>query len=258
MTSESKAETEALDQQGDSKPSDSTKAVDSLQKPADGETDKDEKSSQLRECFRIERALVPIKLFYLSFIGGIGCVLPYVAVFLKQNGLSPQQIGLISGLRPVVGFISGPVWGALGDRFNIRRLLLLISVTGWLIFYVGFYFIPPPPRINTCPERAEPHRKRYIRSVDLEQRNSTLNNSATSWFDTDSEEALKEMSPKGATLVFPSYHPNSPSSMFGHTLIRIDHESGSPLRPSGAVAGDGEQWPRDVSPLTKTKGADAP
>ncbi|ELU14552.1 hypothetical protein CAPTEDRAFT_210975, partial [Capitella teleta] len=104
-----------------------------------------------KESMRIEPALLPIKLFYLTFIGGIGCVLPYVAVFLKQLGLSPQQIGLISGVRPIVGFISGPVWGMLADRFNIRRILLLISISAWLAFYVGFYFIPAPKRSHTCP-----------------------------------------------------------------------------------------------------------
>lgn len=38
--------------------------------------------------------------------------------------------------------------------------------------------------------------------------------------------------PVGLTVVFPSTHPNSPSSMFGHTLIRIDgkgHEGASRL-----------------------------
>ncbi|MGI9303727.1 MAG: Lnb N-terminal periplasmic domain-containing protein [Gammaproteobacteria bacterium] len=32
----------------------------------------------------------------------------------------------------------------------------------------------------------------------------------------------KTIEPTGLTVVFPSTHPNSPSSMFGHTLIRID------------------------------------
>ena len=33
---------------------------------------------------------------------------------------------------------------------------------------------------------------------------------------------LKEIKPESAVLVFPTAHINSPSSMFGHTLIRID------------------------------------
>lgn len=36
------------------------------------------------------------------------------------------------------------------------------------------------------------------------------------------EKFLKAVNPKSATLVFPSAYMNSPASMFGHTLIRID------------------------------------
>ena len=36
------------------------------------------------------------------------------------------------------------------------------------------------------------------------------------------KEFIKMVSPKSATLVFPEAHMNSPASMFGHTLIRVD------------------------------------
>ncbi len=34
----------------------------------------------------------------------------------------------------------------------------------------------------------------------------------------------KNVQPRQVTLVFPTYHLNSPSSMFGHTLLRLDPE----------------------------------
>jgi len=46
---------------------------------------------------RVNPDLLPNKLLYFAFSGGLGCALPYVAVYLKQMGLSPQEIGLISG-----------------------------------------------------------------------------------------------------------------------------------------------------------------
>lgn len=45
----------------------------------------------------------------------------------------------------------------------------------------------------------------------------------------DRDQAWAKMKPAGATLVFPASHPNGPASMFGHTLVRLDHSSGSPL-----------------------------
>jgi hypothetical protein len=36
------------------------------------------------------------------------------------------------------------------------------------------------------------------------------------------EETLKSVDPRSATMVFATFHPNSPASMFGHTFIRIE------------------------------------
>ncbi len=40
------------------------------------------------------------------------------------------------------------------------------------------------------------------------------------------DEWLKKLDPKGLTLIFPAAYLNSPSSMYGHTFLRIDRESG--------------------------------
>ncbi|KAK2166338.1 hypothetical protein LSH36_40g20006 [Paralvinella palmiformis] len=104
---------------------------------------------------RCSRLCVPpiafCAIFHFSFVGAYGCVLPYISIYMKQIGLSPQQIGLISGLRPIVGFCSAPLWGALGDQFRIRRLLLVLSLASWLAFFVGLFHIPPPDHVDSCP-----------------------------------------------------------------------------------------------------------
>jgi hypothetical protein len=45
----------------------------------------------------------------------------------------------------------------------------------------------------------------------------------------DLSQHLSQMNPKSAVLVFASAHINSPASMFGHTLIRVDSSYDSPL-----------------------------
>ena len=109
-------------------------------------------------CYPMTLALLFIKLFYFNFIGALGCILPFLSIYFKQQGLTPQQIGLISGLRPVVGFTSGPVWGALADRYNVRRIMFLISITAWLGVFVAIAFVPSPTRLDSCPEDIVPHR----------------------------------------------------------------------------------------------------
>ena len=91
-----------------------------------------------------------LQVFYFSFIGALGVAIAYAVVFLKQIGLSPFQIGIISGVRPVLGFVSAPAWGAVADRYNIRRVLMLVSMVAWLAFFSGLYFIEAPARRDGC------------------------------------------------------------------------------------------------------------
>ena len=109
-------------------------------------------------CYPMTVSLMFIKCFYFSFIGALGCVLPFLSIYYKQQGLTPQQIGLISGLRPVIGFTSGPLLGAISDRFKIRRVMLLISLLAWLGVFTGLAFVPTPDRKDECPEDVHPHR----------------------------------------------------------------------------------------------------
>ncbi|KAK3582988.1 hypothetical protein CHS0354_027113 [Potamilus streckersoni] len=102
--------------------------------------------------FRIEPALIKFKFFYFFFLGAIGSVFPFLSIYYKQLGLSPNQIGIISGVRPLAGFISGPLWGSIADRFRIRRIVLIGSTFGWLAFITSIGFVPPASKSDViCP-----------------------------------------------------------------------------------------------------------
>jgi len=97
-------------------------------------------------CLQCEKRLIKFKSFFFFFGGAIGCIFPYFSVFYKQIGFSPNQIGVIAGVRPILGFVSGPLWGSLADRFRIRRIMLCLSALGWLIFLTTIGFVPSPKR----------------------------------------------------------------------------------------------------------------
>lgn len=46
---------------------------------------------------------------------------------------------------------------------------------------------------------------------------------------TEFEDVFQRLNPRSASLIFPASYPNSPASMFGHTLIRLEGEFHSPL-----------------------------
>lgn len=80
-----------------------------------------------------------IGAYYFFFYGAIGCLLPYIPLYYQHIGLTGEQIGLLMGLGPIVLLGSGPLWGAIGDRFNLHRWLLPIASAGAI---VPIFFIP--------------------------------------------------------------------------------------------------------------------
>ena len=74
-----------------------------------------------------------ISAYYFFFFGAIGCLLPYLPLYYEHIGLGGEQIGLLSGLAPIVLLIAGPTWGGLGDHFNLHRRLLPLASAGVIL-----------------------------------------------------------------------------------------------------------------------------
>lgn len=46
--------------------------------------------------------------------------------------------------RPFVEFLSAPFWGGLADRWQKGKLLLLASLSAWIVFTVPLGSVQPP------------------------------------------------------------------------------------------------------------------
>lgn len=64
------------------------------------------------------------RLVYALLFGGIGIFYTYIALYLKEVGLTGTQIGIVLAVIPLAGFLTQPLWGLLGDLLQIRRVLL--------------------------------------------------------------------------------------------------------------------------------------
>jgi len=74
-----------------------------------------------------------ISAYYFFYYGAIGCIIPYSPLYYQHIGLGGEQIGLLSGLAPIVLLVAGPLWGSIGDRFNLHRRLLPIASAGVIL-----------------------------------------------------------------------------------------------------------------------------
>ncbi len=66
---------------------------------------------------------------YLFSVASIGFTLPYLPLYLQQQGLSTSEIGFISMLAALSGLVQFPV-GLLSDRTGQRRPFFLAAVLG--------------------------------------------------------------------------------------------------------------------------------
>ena len=76
---------------------------------------------------------------YFLYFGVLGIFLPYFNLYCYHIGFTGFQIGALSALRSVTLVLFALVWGALADRYQIRRpiyiLCNIISTIIW-VFYL--------------------------------------------------------------------------------------------------------------------------
>nr|XP_027235101.1 major facilitator superfamily domain-containing protein 6-like isoform X2 [Penaeus vannamei] len=95
-------------------------------------------------CNNVNQELLFAKTFYFFFFSAFGSLFPLMAVYFKQMGMNPLQTGFLIGIRPFVEFIAAPFWGSIADRFQRGKLMLLCSVSAWIVFTLAIGFVQPP------------------------------------------------------------------------------------------------------------------
>jgi MFS family permease len=79
--------------------------------------------------------LVPIFLIVLVDVLGLTIVIPLLAIYAERFGASPLVATLLMSSFAICQLVSGPILGALSDRFG-RRPILLLSQFGTLLGFV--------------------------------------------------------------------------------------------------------------------------
>lgn len=67
------------------------------------------------------------RLVYALLFGGIGIFYTYMALYLKDAGLTGTQIGIILAVLPFAGFLTQPLWGLLSDLLQLHRVILALA-----------------------------------------------------------------------------------------------------------------------------------
>lgn len=91
---------------------------------------------------------VSYKFFNFFFYGAVQTFNSYVSVYLKTLGLTASHVGLINGIHPLLQVIGAPLAGILGDKYRIKKLLLLSGV--FIMTIRTMLYLPFQPQKQTC------------------------------------------------------------------------------------------------------------
>ncbi|UCG00056.1 MAG: MFS transporter [Spirochaetaceae bacterium] len=84
--------------------------------------------------------LTRIKAFYFFFYAATGAVVPFLNLYLARAGLSGTQIGIVTGVFPVVLIFAAPFWGILSDMTRWHHRILHLALAATMPFLIGIAF----------------------------------------------------------------------------------------------------------------------
>ncbi|CAH2062423.1 unnamed protein product, partial [Iphiclides podalirius] len=95
--------------------------------------------------FKIDKRLLPVKAHFFFFFAALGPLLPQMNVFGRQLGISPEAMGLVTAVLPLLWAAAKPLFGYVVDYWPSQRklvfMLLIAVMTG---SYCGLWFLPAP------------------------------------------------------------------------------------------------------------------
>ncbi|XP_037951798.1 major facilitator superfamily domain-containing protein 6-A-like [Teleopsis dalmanni] len=92
---------------------------------------------------KVNRRLLPIKAHFLFFMAAMGPILPQLSVLGKEIGISPEIMGVITSILPIMYIIAKPLFGFVADYFmKLRKVIFLLLILTMTLSYGAFYFIP--------------------------------------------------------------------------------------------------------------------
>src|SRR5215211_8115822 len=85
----------------------------------------------------LNRDLIFARAYYFAFIGGLGCVLPFINLFYVSLGFRGAQIGTIGSLSSIVGLVVSPIIvSEIKKRPQARGILQASLMLGAVCYFL--------------------------------------------------------------------------------------------------------------------------
>jgi len=75
-----------------------------------------------------------LKSFNLLFFAAFASIMPFLALYYEDLGLSGPQIGALTAIPPLMMVVGASAWGAIADMTAQHRRILGLSILGSILF----------------------------------------------------------------------------------------------------------------------------
>ncbi len=82
-----------------------------------------------------------LSLSYFFIFAAWACITPFFVLYLQSLGFSGAQIGILTGIGPLIGLAAKPFWAGYADATNRHRLVLYLSVGAAVALNAIFPFL---------------------------------------------------------------------------------------------------------------------
>ncbi len=80
-----------------------------------------------REPHSPMKKLWPFIFYFLQF-AAVAFLMPFLVLFYQERGFNGPQIGLLTGLSPLITLVGAPLWTAIADRTRQHRLVMSLTL----------------------------------------------------------------------------------------------------------------------------------
>lgn len=67
-------------------------------------------------------------LFYLLFFGALSFYVPFVVLYYQGLGFNGAEIGMLTGIAPLISMLAAPVWTGVADARQQHKLIMSLTV----------------------------------------------------------------------------------------------------------------------------------
>ncbi len=97
-----------------------------------------------------ERPTLPfhiLRIFNFVMYGALAVYGTFFALYLKDIGISPIEIGTLLAGGPIVSLVANPLWAYWADRMRNNRIVLILALIGAFAAMQGVFFTGREPLI---------------------------------------------------------------------------------------------------------------